>query len=102
MDEAAAALIPQLTQQLHAIATLAGWPRNLIAALKVDLVGGSLIVDYPEELAAEIEDLEYGNEGAIPNAVIRPFISRSSKSISDVMDNVVAKSFIDEIGVFNG
>ena len=102
LDEAADALIPQLTQQLRALAMSSGWPANLINKLNVDLDGGKLVVNYPEEFAVQIENLEYGNTGQLPNAAIRPFILRTSQSLKPVLDNLVVGSLIDELGVFNG
>jgi hypothetical protein len=102
LDEAADALIPQLTKQLRDFAFTSGWPSRLVSKLNVELSGGNLIVVYPDEYASEIENLEYGNAAQLPNAAIRPFILRTSKTLKTVLDNMVVGSLIEEVGVFNG
>jgi len=81
------ALAIRLTPSLRKMAVDSGWPTDLVSALslKVD-DNNNLYVDYPENLAQRIEDEEYGSFQTMPNAVIRPFIMRSSAAIAEEID----------------
>jgi len=96
LDEAAAILaqkvIPDLTEQLQDSATTAGWPEEVINSLSIRFDGENLRVHYPEKLANQIEDLEYGKIFGLPNPAIRPFISRSKNYI----ESVTAEAFLDD------
>jgi hypothetical protein len=53
-----------------------GWPSHLVSALRVEHDNGSLQINYPDHLAGEIEDLEYGTPSTGPHAVLRTFNNR--------------------------
>lgn len=84
-SDAAHFLQPILQDNLTELATTAGWPANIVAALVVDFDGSSLSVKYPDELANEIDDLEYGKPFGVPNSVIRPFVYDSEPYIKEVL-----------------
>lgn len=64
------------TQALRAHAHSNDWPGNLTRSLKVVHDNGALRVDYPQYLADDIENLEYGTPSTPPNAVLRTFSNR--------------------------
>mgnify|MGYP006272954109 CR=1 FL=1 len=86
-------VIPSLNANLKAYAKSAGWPDNVIAAMSVSYDSGDIFVDYPENLAAEIDDLEYGKPFGLPNPVIRPFMERNKAAVVDA----IAGTTIDRI-----
>lgn len=86
-SDAAYYLIPELTKDLKERAKSAGWPVGIINNLYIDFDGSSVYVAYPDELISQIHDLEYGSEGEAPNAVIRPFVYRSSETVAEVLKN---------------
>jgi hypothetical protein len=100
--DAAYSLIPLLTAQLKSMASASMWPQEVIDALYVDYQDGGLLVEYPDSIASQVDDLEYGSTTTLPNAVVRPFILRSG----DIIKKVVGAQAIDEIltleDVFNG
>jgi len=96
LDEAVSILaqrvVPDLTEQLQSSATTAGWPEEIVYSLSIRFDGENLRVHYPEKLASQIEDLEYGKIFGLPNPAIRPFISRSKAYI----ENVTAEAFLND------
>jgi hypothetical protein len=83
--DAAQFLKPVLQDKLNEDAKAAGWPENIVNSLTVDFNGDSLLVKYPDELASEIDDLEYGKPYGVPNPVIRSFIYGSEPYIREVL-----------------
>lgn len=84
-SDAAHFLQPILQDNLISAATAAGWPTNIVSSLTVDFNGESLLVKYPDELASDIDDLEYGKPFGLPNPVIRPFVYNSEPYIREVL-----------------
>lgn len=97
-NDAAYTAIPLLENLLTNLATESEWPEHLIKAMSVQYDGENLILSYPPELAEEINDLEYGTLNKLPNAVIRPFLSRSS----DIIQNVLVTNSFDDIMEIEG
>jgi hypothetical protein len=100
VSDAARTLRPQLEENLQEAAEAAGWPEKVIAALTVDFDGTSLVVNYPDELSAEIDDLEYGAPYKLPKSAIRPFIARSGPYIKDVLASVTLDDLLEMEEVF--
>ena len=93
-------LITPLTEQLHSIASASGWPEYIISSLNVDLDEHfNLHINYPESLKNEIDNLEYGAEFGLPNAVIRPFISRAPDLIEKALEKLTVSDLFPELGV---
>ena len=86
-----------MTNDLQLAAMHAGWPQAVYSELVVEYEAGNLVVSYPDSIKAEVEDLEYGKEGHLPNAVIRPFKSRAGLYIKEIaetiIDNLMAGAF---------
>lgn len=92
--------MPPLTNLLHSLAAASGWPEDIVTELSLTISDDyEITVDYPEELATEIEDLEYGVFGGIPNAVIRPFISRSPSYIKGVLEEITVSRMMKDMGI---
>jgi lysyl-tRNA synthetase class 2 len=53
---------------------------------------GELYIDYPPEMAQQIEDLEYGNKTAAPNAVLRTFLSQHQTKTDDFNNSVYVEA----------
>ena len=83
--DAAYFLKPLLQDNLSEAATTAGWPESIVKSLTVDFNGETLLVKYPDELASEIDDLEYGKPYGVPNPVIRSFVYNSEPYIREVL-----------------
>lgn len=84
-SEAANTLQPMLEDRLKGLAKAASWPEKVISALTVDFDGSNLIIKYPDNMAEEIDDLEYGKPYGLPNPVFYPFITRNQDLIQDVL-----------------
>lgn len=98
--KAVEALLPTLTEQLRLLASTSQWPKNIVESLSVECDRDfNLFVHYPEELTTTVEDLEYGGPGQMPNAVIRPFISRSEGPIAKVLSEKTINNLFPEMGI---
>lgn len=100
-EEISKPLLPGLTKSLHIWAKKSGWPERVIESMSVIYKDGSIVVNYPEDTANEIESLEYGGGGGVyvmPNAVIRPFTYRAASEINDA----IADAIVDEISETGG
>ena len=86
-SDAAFNLIPQLESLLAVAADAAGWPDDVIAQLSVSYDDGKLTLAYPEAIAKQVDDLEYGANGEPPRALIRSFTRRAENAISKVLAN---------------
>ena len=81
------------TPLLQDTAIKAGWPPYIVNEMSVKEENGELYVDYPEDLANRVNDLEYGTETTSPNAVLRVFLSRHQYQTDEFSDNV----FVDAL-----
>ena len=98
--KAVEALLPPLTEQLRLLASTSQWPKNIVESLSVECDRDfNLFVHYPEDLTTTVEDLEYGGPGQMPNAVIRPFISRSEGPIAKVLSEKTINNLFPEMGI---
>jgi hypothetical protein len=79
LAQAAEKAAEEFTVFLQDTALSAGWPPYIIAEMSVREDNGDLYVHYPDNLSAQIEDLEYGTPTSAPNSVIRTFLSRYNK-----------------------
>ena len=85
--DAAFNLIPQLESLRAVAADAAGWPDDVIAQLSISYDDGKLTLTYPESIAKQVDDLEYGADGEPPRALIRSFTYRAETAISKVLAN---------------
>ena len=92
----------QLTDTLKKMADTAEWPAHIISALTVNVDDDlQMIIQYPEDLQAEIDDLEYGAaDTGRPNSVIRPFTLEANKIITKYLLDVVFTKMITRAGIF--
>jgi VIT1/CCC1 family predicted Fe2+/Mn2+ transporter len=65
--------------EFKALAKSAGWPSELVEQISVS---SNIEFEYPDEVAEQIENLEYGEVGGAPNSVMRPFLARHGRSIA--------------------
>lgn len=86
-SDAAYNLTPQLDYLLALSADAAGWPDNIIAQLQISYDDGKLNLTYPQEIAKQVDDLEYGAEGNPPRALIRNFTRRAEEAIQKSLAN---------------
>lgn len=93
-------VIPGLNASLKTYASSAGWPEKVVAAMYVEFDGGDIFINYPENLADEIDDLEYGKPFGLPNPVIRPFIERNKSVVVDVLANITLDKILQMEEVF--
>jgi hypothetical protein len=97
-EELAEYLKPKLETLFTKLAVSSGWPSNIIEAVTVvinpDL---SLTLEYPDTLKDQIENLEYGAIGEIPNAVIRPFMLRSQAYVEAAIKDKTLGALLDSV-----
>jgi hypothetical protein len=86
-SDAAYNLIPQLESLLALSADAMGWPDNIISRLTITYDDGKLTLTYPEDIAKQVDDLEYGAEGNPPRALIRNFTRRAENAIQKSLAN---------------
>ena len=86
-SDAAFNLIPQLESLLAVAADAAGWPDDVIAQLSISYDDGKLTLTYPESIAKQVDDLEYGANGNPPRSLIGNFTRRSEEAIRKVLAN---------------
>ena len=86
-SDAAFNLIPQLESALATMADASGWPDDVITQLTISYDDGKLNITYPESIAKQVDDLEYGVDGQPPRALIRSFTYRSEEAIKRVLAN---------------
>jgi hypothetical protein len=93
-------LLVLLTEYLRTIAYRSGWPANYINGMKVSMTDDfTIYVDPNPDLQEDIDDLEYGNLNALPNAAIRPFILRASDVIEQLIEEKALPRLFAELGV---
>ena len=92
----------QLTAALKKMADAAEWPAHIISELIVNVDDDlQMVIQYPEALSAEIDDLEYGSaDSGRPNSVIRPFTLEANKIITKYLLDVVFPKMIQRAGLF--
>jgi hypothetical protein len=78
LSQIAADLTPRLVKAAKSL----GWPKKYAAVLTVTADGTQLTIEYPEEYAKAIEDLEYGTEGISPLPVFRKFLDSNQNYIT--------------------
>lgn len=99
-EETSDILSNPLTQELRSFAAGAGWPDYIVQSLTVEADGnGQLVINYPEALSLDIENLEYGDINSLPNAVIRPFIYRSQSDVSMAIEKYAVGELMETLGV---
>lgn len=69
------------TPELNAMARYSEWPIEAAYDMQVNYVEGSLDLQYSEEMAQDIDNLEYGDINSLPKSVIRPFLYRAYPKI---------------------
>jgi len=95
VSDAAYNLIPILTDELVSLAMASNWPFHIIKSLQVSFNGTSLTIDYPSDLASEIQTLEYGSGTSLPNSVLRSFVYRAEPIIKNFYKDSVASNLFD-------
>jgi len=90
----------RLTPDFRQAALNAGWPSQLVMQMTVEEQDGDLYVQYPDSIASEIEDLEYGNQNTPPNAVIRPFMLDHTQGTHDIFETAF-EDVAATLGAFN-
>jgi hypothetical protein len=92
----------QLTSALKKMAATAEWPEHIISALSINVDDDlQMVIQYPEGLSTEVDDLEYGSaDTGRPNSVIRPFTSEANKIITKYLLDVVFPKMIQRAGIF--
>ena len=81
--------ISNADSEFKALAKSAGWPNELVEQISVT---ANIEFEYPDEIAEQIENLEYGEVGGAPNSVMRPFLARYGKDVAAEQ----AESFLEE------
>lgn len=66
-----------LSKLIRADARKAGWPAEIVKALKVSIKELKVTAYYPLKYADVVEDLEYGNQDNPPRPVFRRFLVKN-------------------------
>lgn len=96
---AADTLSEPLTLELRSMANAAGWPAYLISVLMVDYEDGDLVINYPEDVKEQIENLEYGDINSLPTPVLRPFSYRIKTDIDSVLEKQSLGALMVKVGI---
>jgi len=78
------AMAPKFTLLLRKDAIAAGWPAKYVNSLKVVITTTGMSIEYSDDYAEEIEDLEYGTQTSSPSPVMRTFIDRHTEELGEV------------------
>jgi hypothetical protein len=84
-----------LTQALRKNALSAGWPVSLTKRLRVVMTDSSMDIEYPEDIATRIEDLEYGDGTTPPMPVFRKFAKNNKLTLEDALVDVTTEYLFD-------
>lgn len=88
------------TLELRVMAKGANWPDNIVNLLTVESDGdGALIINYPENITEDVENLEYGDINSLPTPVIRPFIYRAQNDVSRAIEKYALGEVMKVLGV---
>jgi hypothetical protein len=98
-EDAADILKDPLTLELRTIAHASGWPSRLISAMEINYEDGDLVINWPEELNEDIDNLEYGDINSLPNSAIRPFLLRAPSTITKVIERQSLGQLFMALGV---
>lgn len=90
----------RLTPEFRSTALLSGWPYDIVSQITIEERDGDLFVQYPDEIASRVEDLEYGTQKSAPNAVIRVFMDSHAGPTNDIFDSAF-ENVISSLGAFN-
>lgn len=82
-----------LTKELRADALAVGWPKIYANTLSVRINESNIYIDYPGQMAADIEDLEYGSGDTPPKPLMRLFIDRHARDF----ENIFAEASINDL-----
>jgi hypothetical protein len=96
LKEAAKNLTPQFQKE----AINAGWTSDVVMQMTVEEQNGDLYINYPQEIAQKVDELEYGTPTSPPNPAIRKFMSSYSEGTEDVFEKVFEDISVD-LGAFN-
>jgi len=88
------AMGPKFTLLLRKDAVAAGWPSKLVNSLKVVIDESGLSIEYSEENAEAIEDLEYGTYTSSPNPVMRLFLERHTDDFSSELADATIDALV--------
>jgi hypothetical protein len=86
-------LAKELTLSLRKDAKAAKWPAKVAAALSVVIVDQKIQISYPNKIAKQVEDLEYGSNAGFANPVFRKF----TKSNEKLIDSTVVEAVSDYV-----
>lgn len=95
----AASSTERLTRSLRDAAYKAGWPSDIIVSLNIRSSGSKLYLDFPQNFANRIDDLEYGSPTTAPNPVLRKFMSTINDEMGEILSETAA-SMIQDLGVY--
>lgn len=87
-------LLKELTFKLRDTARTSNWPERITNLLSVTVTNGNVAVSYPDEIASEVDYLEFGDLNDLPNAVLRPFSARISNYIDASVGAVMANNML--------
>ena len=99
LNSALAKTAAKLTAAIRKDAIASGWPIKYASALSVKVVKATVKIEYPDALAAEIEDLEYGTQDSSPRPVIRVFMNKHGDIISDAIAEASVDYAFKETGI---
>lgn len=99
-SDAAYLLTPILEYNLRIAADAGGWPDDIIKQLTVEYDNGNLSIGYPDNLTQQVQDLEYGKEGAPPKPVLRNFIYRTDSYVKEILANQTVDLLMEYEEVF--
>lgn len=74
----------KLRDSFRKMAGSSGWPEEIINQVDVRVEDSNILVQYPDSIAKEVGDLEYGHLKNPPRAAIRKMTARSQDVVSEI------------------
>lgn len=75
-------LLKELEALLHKLVIQAGWPAEIMAALRVEITDDGADVTYSDTIKEQVHDLEYGFFEVPPRPAIRKFKELASEMVT--------------------
>lgn len=89
-------LCTRLTKDFQTHALKYGWNKTLVSQMSVILDDeDTVVIQYPDSLRDQVEDLEYGELGEPPAPAIRTFKNIIKEFVHNSMEDAVVNSLFD-------
>jgi hypothetical protein len=88
----------QLTTTVRQDAAASNWPSELASKLSIKVTKSGILIEYPDDLATEVEDVEYGTYTSSPAPIMRKFIDKHTTELANAITEWTF-DYLFEVGV---